>query len=386
MFREDMDMKRLWLGVALVFGVLILGIVVVDHANRRPGTEAEANVQPSVQDPRADSAPQTGSKVPTPISERTIKVALGLPGTDANAIVRLLPNADQLVAGDAYVLYEKACNALPAALDEDVLSEWGRMKPEALPLDSVKSLLDQSQEAFSLIDQANFCKDCNWPAVAVNAQPPDHSAYRVLARLMGLRAAYEIADDNPQGSIQALRMGFGMARHVAQGPTTNHGLVGVGIAALTIRQIPVLAEQPNGLSLYAALESLPTPLISLDKAIQSELDNLDKNPKVNFLNRRAFLSILEPVHERVRFLATRFDRDMKALQCLEAIRLYCAAHNGALPQTLSQITSWSVPQDPVHQQPFVYALSGDTAILESPAPQGDPRSRLQYEITVKQSQ
>ncbi|MCP4452816.1 MAG: hypothetical protein GY809_15240, partial [Planctomycetes bacterium] len=297
---------------------------------------------------------------PTPISDRTIKLVLSLPQADANMTVVLLPSADQLVAGDAYVLYQEACKALPAVVKETELSDWGRMKPDALPLDRVKLLLDDTQTSLELIDQAILCADCNWPAVAVNVQPPDLSAYRVLARLMGLRAAYEMANNNPQGSIQALRMGFGMARHVAQGPTTNHGLVGVGVAALTSRQIPVLAEQPNGVSLYAALESLPTPLISLDKAIQSELDNLDKNPKVNFLNRRAFLSILKPAHERCRFLETRFDRDMKALQCLEAIRLYSAAHEGALPETLNQITRWAVPHDPVTEQPFVYALSGAT--------------------------
>ncbi len=378
-------MKRLWLGMAFVFGVLILGFVVLDHADRSSRPETDPNSPSSGQEPEAGRGRPTGSMVPTPLSDRTIQLALSLPETNASTVVQLLPSEDQLVAGDAYSLYEEASLALPAQLDENMLSEWGRLKPEALPLDRVKSLLDQAQDAFLLIDQAILCTDCNWPATVSNAPPTDFKAYRLLARLTCLKAVYEIASNNPRGSIQALRMGFGMARHVAQGPTINHGMVGIAVAALTSRQIPVLAEQSSGPSLYAALKRLPTPLVSLDKAIQSELDNLDKNPKVNFINRRAFLSVLEPAHERVRFLETRFDRDMKALKCLEAIRLYSAAHGGALPQTLSQISRWSVPEDPVTKRPFVYELSGDVAILEGPAPQGDPRSRLQYQITVKQA-
>ncbi|MCF7972236.1 MAG: hypothetical protein K9N55_00310 [Phycisphaerae bacterium] len=378
-------MKRVLSGLICVIVLFILVLVVQDQVKRRSGPETEPTSQPSVQSPASGSVQPTGSMSPTPMSDRTITLALSLPETDANATVQLLPSADQLVKGDALILYEKACNALPAGLDETELSDWGRMKPEALPLDRVKSLLDHTQEAFTLIDQAIFCTDCNWPAVAIGSQSSDFKAYRILARLIGLKAAYEMANNHPQESLRALRMGLGMARHVGQGPTINHGMVGIGIGALTCRQIPVLAEQSNGVSLYAALKRLPTPLISLEKAIQMELDNLDKDPKVNFLNRRAFLNILVPAHERCRFLAKRFDRDVRALQCLEAIRLHAAAHNGDLPETLSQITPWTVPEDPVTGQPFVYALSGGTAILEGPAPQDDPKSRLQYQISIKRS-
>jgi hypothetical protein len=383
--REDTDMKRVLLGVISVVVLFFVALVILDQVKRRSAPDEGQETQSTGRAPGSDGVPQKGVVTPTPISDRTIKLVLSLPQADANMTVLLLPSADQLVAGDAYGLYQEACNALPAGLNETELSDWARMKPDALPLDRVKLVLGGTQTSLELIDQAIFCTDCNWPAVAIGSQLPDLKAYRTLARLTCLKAAYENADNNPQGSIQALRMGFGMARHVGQGPTLHHGMFGIAMGALISRQVPALAEQSNGISLYAALESLPAPLISLEKAIQSELDNLYKDPKVNFLNRRAFLSILEPAHERVRVLEKRFDRDIKALQCLEAIRLYGAAHHRDLPETLNQITRWTVPHDPVTEQPFVYALSGDTAILESPAPQGEPRSRLQYELTVKQA-
>lgn len=374
-------MKRMLLGLLAVIVLFFAVLVVLDRWSPDPDDTQETPSTDSAR-PR-DDAQQKAPASPSATSERTIKLALSLPRTDSSGPVHLLPTADQLVAGDAYVLYDKAHNALPVEVDEKVLSEWGRMKPELLPLDEVESLLGKAEESLALIDQAIFCTNCNWPAVAVNAQPSSLSPYRLLARFTGLKAAHAIADDDPQGAIQALRMGFGMARHAGQGPTLNHGMVGIAMAAFTSRQITAFAQQDNGISLYGALASLPSPLISLDEVIQAELGNLDKDPKVNFLNRKAFLEILEPAHERARFLAKRFDRDMKALLCLEAIRLYGAAHDGAFPETLSEIMSWSVPQDPVHGQPFVYVVSGATAILESPAPQDDPRSGLQYEISLK---
>jgi hypothetical protein len=378
-------MKRVLLGVISVVVLFFVVLVILDQVKRRSAPDEGQETQSTGQAPGSDGVPQKGVVSPTPISDRTIKLVLSLPQADANMTVLLLPSADQLVQGDAHALYEKACDALPADLNETVLSEWGRMQPESLPMARVKSLLDQTEEAFLLIGEGILCTDCNWPAAAVGAQLTSLGRYRTLARVIRLKAAYESADKNPLGSIQALRMGFGLARHVGHGPTINHGMAGIAMGALICRQIPNFAEQRGSVSLYAALEGLPKPLISLEEAIEAELDNLDKDPKVNFLNRRAFLNILKPAHERCQFLAKRFDRDLKALQCLEAIRLYGAAHNGDLPETLGEITPWKVPQDPVNEQPFVYALSGDTAILESPAPQGEPKSRLQYEITLRQT-
>lgn len=378
-------MKRVLLGLLAAIGLFFVVLVVVDQIKLRSGPDSGEHAPSNGEEPGARSTQTAAPIAPTPASERTIQLALALPEPEASAVVQLLPTEDQLVEGDAYILYEKACNAVPAELDDKVLFEWGRMKPDGLPLDRVESLLEQSEQALSLVDQGILCTDCNWPAAAVGAQLTSLRRYRTLAQVIRLKAAYEIADSHPMEAVQALRMGFALARHVGQGPTLNHGMAGIAIGALTCRQIPNLAEQPGSVSLYAALEGLPAPLVSLEEVIQAELDNLDKDPKVNFLNRRAFLNILEPAHERCRFLARRFDRDLKAVQCLEAIRLHAAAHNGTLPSTLSQITPWKVPQDPVNGRPFVYALSGHTAILESPASPDDPRSRLQYEITLKQA-
>ncbi len=68
---------------------------------------------------------------------------------------------------------------------------------------------------------------------------------------------------------------------------------------------------------------------------------------------------------------------------LRRIRLYTASHGGQLPRTLADLTEVSVPKDPVTGEAFRYTRTGATAVLESPAPAGDEKGGLRYEIIVK---
>ncbi len=77
------------------------------------------------------------------------------------------------------------------------------------------------------------------------------------------------------------------------------------------------------------------------------------------------------------------ERHLSAVQCIEAIRMYAAAHAGALPPSLAAITEVPVPLDPVSGQPFAYRLQDGAAVLDLPAP---PRARpgegRRYELRV----
>jgi hypothetical protein len=90
---------------------------------------------------------------------------------------------------------------------------------------------------------------------------------------------------------------------------------------------------------------------------------------------------LLPAAQPAKLVEARTDRNMVALQILEAIRLYGAAHNGHLPESLSAITEVPIPIDPLRGEPFVYHRHGGTAILESPFPMND--STLRYEIHLE---
>jgi hypothetical protein len=76
------------------------------------------------------------------------------------------------------------------------------------------------------------------------------------------------------------------------------------------------------------------------------------------------------------------DRSIAKLRLLEAIRLYAAAHDGKLPDSLEQITEVPVPEDPATGKPFLYRRSGDAAILH--VPQAGLRNPWPtYRITIR---
>jgi hypothetical protein len=73
------------------------------------------------------------------------------------------------------------------------------------------------------------------------------------------------------------------------------------------------------------------------------------------------------------------------LRHVEALRLYAAAHGGALPRQLSDV-GVPLPPDPFTGQPFRYELDGPTAHLRGCPPPGDeknPAYNIHYVITVR---
>ena len=62
----------------------------------------------------------------------------------------------------------------------------------------------------------------------------------------------------------------------------------------------------------------------------------------------------------------RLDRQVAALRVVESLRLYAASHDGALPESLSQISEVPVPDDPATGKPFEYVLTGKSALVSAP--------------------
>ncbi len=82
----------------------------------------------------------------------------------------------------------------------------------------------------------------------------------------------------------------------------------------------------------------------------------------------------------------RTDRRLAALRCVEAVRLYMAAHGGKLPPTLAAVREVPVPDDPYLGKPFVYRVRDGIATLEGPPPAGEKatdRNTLRYELTAE---
>lgn len=97
----------------------------------------------------------------------------------------------------------------------------------------------------------------------------------------------------------------------------------------------------------------------------------------------AVVMMLIPAYNSAVLASVRVDRQLDALQCVEAIRLHAEAHGGALPASLDAITEAPVPVDPATGKPFDYQLKGTTATLSAPIPPGAPNHpsyALRYEL------
>lgn len=95
----------------------------------------------------------------------------------------------------------------------------------------------------------------------------------------------------------------------------------------------------------------------------------------------ALFRALEPATGAARFATVRLERQLDALQCVEAIRLHAAAHGGRLPGSLEEIADAPTPLDPATGKPFVYRVDGDSATLTAPIPPGAPghwTSKIHY--------
>jgi hypothetical protein len=295
----------------------------------------------------------------------------------------LLPSPAELKEGDAAVFYNKAVEAMPRNLNVGQLQEWITLPLDKLPQERVAAVVQQAQASMQLIAQGTLCKDCNWPAFQPGTQPAGLSEYRDVARLLYVKARLEIAQKRYGDAVGTLRSGVAMARHIGGAPTLVQSLVGIAIESILLRGVEELAQAKDSPNLYVGLQALPRPLIDVEKPIAGELKALETSRQYTGAVRDAMRKQLEPAHERVRQIARRLEGTVAALQCIEALGHYAAAHGRQLPTRLGDIPDVQLPDDPATGKPFEYHLEGSKAILEVSPPQGGtPREGMRYEITI----
>ena len=90
----------------------------------------------------------------------------------------------------------------------------------------------------------------------------------------------------------------------------------------------------------------------------------------------ALFMSLAPALNSARVTSIRLERQLDALQCIEAIRLYAAAHAGKLPDSLDELSDAPAPVDPASGKPFFYSRHGDEATLSAPQLPGGPNNRF----------
>jgi hypothetical protein len=101
---------------------------------------------------------------------------------------------------------------------------------------------------------------------------------------------------------------------------------------------------------------------------QAGLGKAEENLKKAIGEGREVLPIgalLLPAVRSASVAGARNDREIAVLRIFEALRLYGAAHDGRLPDKLSDVAEAPIPSDPVTGKEFLYKKVGDTAVLDA---------------------
>jgi hypothetical protein len=116
---------------------------------------------------------------------------------------------------------------------------------------------------------------------------------------------------------------------------------------------------------------------------QAALERIDKEIRAA-ASSNLWIKLLMPAFIKVYAAHVRMERQVAGLRCAEAVRLYAAAHDGKLPAKLADVTEGPLPIDPVTGKGLdaFYQAEGDKAVLEVPAPPGQPvHVGRRYEFT-----
>jgi len=89
---------------------------------------------------------------------------------------------------------------------------------------------------------------------------------------------------------------------------------------------------------------------------------------------------LLPCVSELRLEGGKLEQQIAVLRCVEALRMFAAAHDGKLPKKLTDIEV-PLPVDPFTGKPFGYVLTASTAML-SIAPRGGEEKETRYEIVI----
>jgi hypothetical protein len=201
---------------------------------------------------------------------------------------RLLPELRERQSGNAIPLYFRAFSpewfiGNEARRDpglEKKLEQWmGPMPLKELPLKEMEWIANS--KSLREVDRAARRTYCDWELAdryreeGIGMHMPDIQAFRQFARYLSLRARIELAQGRYADAAATLRTGFQMARHVCEGPTVIHSLVGAAAAKLMLDRLEELIQQPGAPSFYWPLTDLPRPLIDMRTALQGERLTID---------------------------------------------------------------------------------------------------------------
>jgi hypothetical protein len=199
---------------------------------------------------------------------------------------RLVPDRRDLTPGNAATLYYRAMasfvenSELLKEIRQQYWSDWLETPVKDLPMDQVKDKLGLARHLLHEVALAARCKDCDWQ---IEDRPegfglllPEVQGFRNVAVVLAVKARYLIAQGKWDEACQTLQTGYAVGRHMGQGPTLIHVLVGGAMTRFMNDQVDAMIQQPGAPNLYWALTEVPRPFLDPELAVEQESRMIDR--------------------------------------------------------------------------------------------------------------
>jgi hypothetical protein len=206
----------------------------------------------------------------------------------------LLPGEWELKDGNAVPIYLRLTHEQNDASRKyftDTPKQWNALPLDKIPLDEARKFLHDHQYMLRQLEVGARRRTAEWDYTLDEPNPiglllPDAQSMRNYMPLVILQARVALAEGDFSAAAHHLETGFAFGRHVAQGPTLIHSLIGFAIASEFAGTSAEFIQQPNAPNLYWALTALPRPLIGLRSGLAFEYQTFEKQfPELGDLDR-----------------------------------------------------------------------------------------------------
>jgi len=207
---------------------------------------------------------------------------------------RLLPPSESLQSGNAAPIYlrlehERGQEWRKRLAEEP--SEYLDMPFDEMPFEKVGKLLQFFDEELNQISAAAKRSDSSWEYVMEKQDPllirlSDAQHMRTYARLVSLKARYQIRQGQFDQALASLQDGMAMGQHVARPQLLVNRLIGMTINDRMLERLDEWVQQPGAQNLYWALAALPRPLVRFSDAFDMDRRLFElKFPELTDLDR-----------------------------------------------------------------------------------------------------
>jgi hypothetical protein len=208
---------------------------------------------------------------------------------------RLLPLAWELKEGNAVPIYLRLVHeqndAARRALAETPMG-WNDLPVDKVPLAEARKFLQGRPYLLRQLELGARRRTADWEYTIEEPNPiglllPDVQVMRSYGHILILQARVALADADFKAAAHHLETGFGLSRHVAEGPTLIQSMVAIYLASQCAGTVADFIERPGSPNLYWALTALPRPLIDLRRGLDFEYQMLEKQfPELADLDRQ----------------------------------------------------------------------------------------------------